>query len=568
MNDKPKKALSPSPAPPPAAEEYGIETLAIHAGASPEPVTGARNTPIYQTTSYVFEDVEHAADLFNLQTFGFIYSRLTNPTVSVLEERLASLENGRACVCAASGHAAQFLAFFTLFEPGDEFIASKNLYGGSITQFGLSFKRLGWTCHFVDPFDPENFRLALTPKTKAIFIEVLANPGGVVLDLEAIAVVAQDAGIPVNVANRLSLCTFIMPAVIDRSPILVAVSSGGEAPILSRVLRARLETFVPAGLGRLARFAGAIRDRVQDAVPAGTGRRRFWEDFIDGPIAEYILAGQEDAARNLLDETLNEAVEDRKSGQLSNPEGEVYLVGSGPGDPDLLTFRALRLMQRADVVLHDRLVPASILDLVCRDAKRVFVGKKPGDQALRQEQISRLMIDLARQGKRVLRLKSGDPFVFGRGGEEIEALSFEGIPFQVVPGITAANGCASYAGIPLTHRDHAQSCMFVTGHMKDERLDLNWQAMVQPRQTLVVYMGLRSLPEFTEKLIAHGADPTTPAAIIDKGTRDQQQVITGALDRLAVLAAEAKLGGPATIIIGTVVTLRDKLSWFKPRNSG
>jgi uroporphyrin-III C-methyltransferase/precorrin-2 dehydrogenase/sirohydrochlorin ferrochelatase len=383
----------------------------------------------------------------------------------------------------------------------------------------------------------------------------------------SVSALAQDAGIPVNVADRLSLCTFIMPAVIDRSPILVAVSSGGEAPILSRVLRARLETFVPTGLGRLARFAGAIRDRVQAAVPAGTGRRRFWEDFIDGPIAEYILAGQEDAARNLLDETLNEAVEDRKSGQLSNSEGEVYLVGSGPGDPDLLTFRALRLMQRADVVLHDRLVPADILDLVRRDAERVFVGKKPGDQALRQEQISGLMIDLARQGKRVLRLKSGDPFVFGRGGEEIEALSSKGIPFQVVPGITAANGCASYAGIPLTHRDHAQSCMFVTGHMKDERLDLNWQAIVQPRQTLVVYMGLRSLPEFTEKLIAHGADQTTPAAIIDKGTRDQQQVITGALDRLAVLAAEAKLGGPATIIIGTVVTLRDKLSWFKPRNS-
>ena len=210
-----------------------------------------------------------------------------------------------------------------------------------------------------------------------------------------VSALAQDAGIPVNVADRLSLCTFIMPAVIDRSPILVAVSSGGEAPILSRVLRARLETFVPAGLGRLARFAGAIRDRVQDAVPAGTGRRRFWEDFIDGPIAEYILAGQEDAARNLLDETLNEAVKDRKSGQPSNPEGEVYLVGSGPGDPDLLTFRALRLMQRADVVLHDRLVPAGILDLVRRDAERVFVGKKPGDQALRQEQISRLMIDLA-----------------------------------------------------------------------------------------------------------------------------------------------------------------------------
>ncbi|MAF94741.1 MAG: uroporphyrinogen-III C-methyltransferase [Rhodospirillaceae bacterium] len=354
---------------------------------------------------------------------------------------------------------------------------------------------------------------------------------------------ARDAGIPVNVADRLSLCTFIMPAVIDRSPVLVAVSSGGEAPILSRVLRARLETFVPAGIGR----------------------RRFWEDFIDGPIAEYILAGQEDAARNLLDETLDKAAEEQKAGQPSNPEGEVYLVGSGPGDPDLLTFRALRLMQRADVVLHDRLVPDGILDLVRRDAERIFVGKKPGDHTLRQEEISRLMIDLARRGKRVLRLKSGDPFVFGRGGEEIEALSSEGIPFQVVPGITAANGCASYAGIPLTHRDHAQSCMFVTGHMKDGRLDLNWRAMAQPSQTLVVYMGLRSLPEFTKRLIAHGADPATPAAIVDNGTRDQQQVITGALDGLAALAADAALAGPATIIIGDVVTLRDKLSWFKPR---
>ncbi len=325
-----------------------------------------------------------------------------------------------------------------------------------------------------------------------------------------VSALAQDAGIPVNVADRLSLCTFIMPAVIDRSPVLVAVSSGGEAPILSRVLRARLETFVPAGLGRLARFAGAIRDRVQAIFPAGTGRRRFWEDFIDGPIAEYILAGQEGAARNLLDETLDKAAEDRKSGQPSNPEGEVYLVGSGPGDPDLLTFRALRLMQRADVVLHDRLVPAGILDLVRRDAERVFVGKKPGDHTLRQEQISRLMIDLARQGKRVLRLKSGDPFVFGRGGEEIEALSSEGIPFQVVPGITAANGCAAYAGIPLTHRDHAQSCIFVTGHTKDGKLDLNWQALVQPNQTVVVYMGLGAVAEIIESWSPTAPTPRPP----------------------------------------------------------
>ena len=380
-----------------------------------------------------------------------------------------------------------------------------------------------------------------------------------------VSALAQDAGIPVNVADRLSLCTFIMPAVIDRSPILVTVSSGGEAPILSRVLRARLETFLPAGLGRLAHFAGAIRDRVQDAVPAGTGRRRFWEDFIDGPIAEYILAGQEDAARNLLDETLNEAVEDRKSGQLSNTEGEVYLVGSGPGDPDLLTFRALRLMQRADVVLHDRLVPASILDLVRRDAERVFVGKKPGDQALRQEQISRLMIDLARQGKRVLRLKSGDPFVFGRGGEEIEALSSEGIPFQVVPGITAANGCASYAGIPLTHRNHSAAVTFISGHErpdKDSSQSINWGHHARTEATLVLYMAMGRLAEIASSLIEGGRSPNEPVAVVQWGTTARQRTLRSTLDEVAEAVELAGIGAPAVVIIGEVAACADQLAWF------
>jgi len=380
-------------------------------------------------------------------------------------------------------------------------------------------------------------------------------------DLNArISTLAQDSGIPVNVLDRPSMCSFIMPAFVDRSPVLVAVSSGGEAPILSRVLKARLETVLPSGLGHLARFAGACRERIKTAIPDNTRRRRFWEGLVNGPIAEYILAGQTEAAQNLLDDTLGKAERDRESGT----HGEVYLVGSGPGDPDLLTFRALRLMQQADVVLHDRLVPSGILDLVRQDAERVFVGKQPGDQAMRQEEISRLMIRLAGEGKRVLRLKSGDPFVFGRGGEEIEALASEGIHFQVVPGVTAANGCASYAGIPLTHRDHAQSCLFVTGHMKDDRLDRNWESMVQPSQTLVVYMGLRSLPAFTEQLMAHGADPATPAAIVDNGTRDQQQVITASLGDLAGEAAAADLSGPAVIIIGSVVTLREKLSWYRP----
>lgn len=368
---------------------------------------------------------------------------------------------------------------------------------------------------------------------------------------------AQAAGIPVNVADRLSLCTFIMPAIIDRSPVLVAVSSGGEAPILSRVLKARLETFVPAGLGRLARFASGLRDKVQTAFPNAVERRRFWEDFIDGPIAEYVLSGKEDAAQELAEKTLAAG----GSGQ-EGMQGEVYLVGSGPGDPDLLTFRALRLMQQADVVLHDRLIPDGILNLVRRDAERVYVGKKPGDHTMRQEEISQMLITLSKQGKRVLRLKSGDPFVFGRGGEEIEALAQEGISFQVVPGVSAANGCAAYAGIPLTHRDHAHSCVFVTGHMKDGSIDLNWQQLVQPGQTLVVYMGLTSLPELTAKLIEHGADPDTPSAIVDNGTREGQLVVDGTLNDIADKGVKAKLGGPAVIIVGSVVKLREKLSWF------
>jgi uroporphyrin-III C-methyltransferase/precorrin-2 dehydrogenase/sirohydrochlorin ferrochelatase len=374
-----------------------------------------------------------------------------------------------------------------------------------------------------------------------------------------VSALAQGAGIPVNVIDRIELCSFIMPAVIDRSPMLVAITSGGDAPIIARALKARLETVVPAGLGRLAEFAGACRDRVKDAIPEGSPRLRFWERFIHGPIAEYILAGQEEAAGNLFEETLALA----EKGEDATAHGEVYLVGSGPGDPDLLTFRALRLMQQADVVLHDRLVTDEIMELVRRDAERVFVGKRRGDHAMPQEDISQLMIRLAKEGKRVLRLKSGDPFMFGRGGEEIDALSSQGIHFQIVPGVTAANGCASYAGIPLTHRDHAQSCIFVTGHAKDNNLDLDWPTLVRPSQTLVVYMGLDSLAMLTEKLIKHGADAKTPAAVIDNGTRPGQRVITAPLEDLARRAVEEELPGPSIIIVGSVVTLRERLSWFK-----
>jgi len=387
---------------------------------------------------------------------------------------------------------------------------------------------------------------------------VFAATGDRALD-ERISMLARDVAIPVNVADRLDISSFVMPAIVDRSPVVIAVGSGGDSPILSRVMKARLESLIPAGLGRLARFAGRVRKRVKAAIPDALRRRHFWEDLVEGAIAEYVLAGRGDKAETLLDKTLADA-------KRRPAHGEVYLVGAGPGDPDLLTFRALRLMQKADVVLHDRLVPDAILDLVRHDAERVFVGKRRGEHALPQEDISKLMIRLARRGKRVLRLKSGDPFVFGRGGEEIEALAAEGIHFQVVPGVTAANGCASYAGIPLTHRDHAQSCLFVTGHAKDEKLELNWKSLVQPHQTLVVYMGLQSLPMLTKKLIAHGADPKVPAALIDNGTRDQQRVVTAPLGKLAKKVAKLELPGPAIVIVGTVVSLRDKLTWFTPED--
>jgi len=348
---------------------------------------------------------------------------------------------------------------------------------------------------------------------------------------------ATAAGILVNVSDNTEKCSFIMPAVVDRTPLLIAISSGGTSPLLIRSLKAHFETTIPAAYGRLAEFAGSYRDRIKNLIPNLTRRRRFWENMI-----------------SLLEEA---AVEGDKP-----PGGEVYLVGTGPGDPDLLTFRALRLMQQADVVLYDRLIGDGILNLVRRDAERIYVGKQTDDHTVPQEEIGNMLIRLAREGKRVLRLKGGDPFMFGRGGEEIEALSENDISFQVIPGITAANGCASYAGIPLTHRDHAQSCVFVTGHEKDGELNLNWKSLIQPRQTVVLYMGLSSMGAITSGFINNGADPATPAAVIENGTRAGQRVITGTLETLTEQTAEAGVKSPALIMIGSVVTLRDKLSWF------
>jgi uroporphyrin-III C-methyltransferase / precorrin-2 dehydrogenase / sirohydrochlorin ferrochelatase len=376
---------------------------------------------------------------------------------------------------------------------------------------------------------------------------------------------AKGAGVWVNVADRPQFCDFIMPSIVDRSPLVIAISTGGASPILGRMLKARLESLIPAAYGRLAELMGGFRDAVGKAIASPVMRRRFWETVLEGPIAERALAGDDRAAAELARAIGRAAAENAEA-----PRGEVYLVGAGPGDPDLLTFRALRLMQKADVVLYDRLTNQDVMNLVRREAERIYVGKQPDDHELPQSDISALLVKLAKQGKRVLRLKGGDPFMFGRGGEEIEALAAHGIPFQVCPGITAAIGAAAYAGIPLTHRDHAQACVFVTGHGKDGKIDLDWTALLQPRQTVAIYMGLRNVEALTRAFVARGADADLPAAIVDNATRPNQRVVVGTLGTLAAKSRAAELSGPSIIIIGTVVTLRDTLDWrpaAEPRSS-
>ncbi len=374
----------------------------------------------------------------------------------------------------------------------------------------------------------------------------------------------RDTGILTNVADVCEYCDFITPSVVDRSPLVVAISSGGTAPVIARILRARIEALLPPAYGKMAGFLGGFRDKVLDGITKTRARRRFWEDVIDGPVGDRYLAGDQDGA----EEAMRHALETTGDGDDLASHGEVFLVGAGPGDPDLLTFRALRLMQRADVVLYDRLVADGILDLIRRDAERIYVGKRPGHHAMFQEDISELMVTLAKQGKRVLRLKGGDPFIFGRGGEEIEKLAENNIPFQIVPGITAASGCSAYSGIPLTHRDHAQSCIFITAHGKDGVLDLDWDVLLRPNQTVAIYMGLSSLKILSEGFAKHNVDPNTPAAIVDNGTRPNQRIVTGTISNLYEKATDAQFTGPSIIIIGGVVTLRDKLGWFNKVEDG
>lgn len=347
-------------------------------------------------------------------------------------------------------------------------------------------------------------------------------------------------------------CRFMVPAIIDRSPLVISVASNGTSPVLSRQIRTQLETTIPYGMGKLAEFSGKWRSAVKAKIANPDERRIFWEELYASPLKEQVFNDNLAEADHLIEQVLLE---------WQKPKGEVYLVGAGPGDPELLTLKALRLMQQADVVIYDRLVSAPIMDLCRRDAEKIYVGKARSNHAVPQEGINALLVKYASEGKRVCRLKGGDPFIFGRGGEEIEELFAAGVAFQVVPGITAASGCSAYAGIPLTHRDYAQSVRFLTGHLKEGSPELPWSELVYENQTLVLYMGLVGLEKICTQLIAHGQRPDMPVALVSKGTTPEQKVVIGTLQDIASKVSEHHIQAPTLTIIGEVVRLREKLKW-------
>lgn len=369
----------------------------------------------------------------------------------------------------------------------------------------------------------------------------------VFLDCEALNVLVNSVDDPPH-------CRFMVPAIVDRSPLVISVASNGTSPVLSRQIRTQLEASIPAGMGKLAEFSGKWRNQVKAKITHPDKRRIFWEELYASPLKEQVLNGNLLEADHLIEQALNE---------WQQPKGEVYLVGAGPGDPELLTLKALRLMQQADVVIYDRLVSAPILELCRRDAERIYVGKARAHHAVPQEGINALLVKYAQAGKRVCRLKGGDPFIFGRGGEEIQELFAAGVAFQVVPGITAASGCSAYAGIPLTHRDYAQSVRFLTGHLKEGSPELPWHELVYENQTLVLYMGLVGLETICEKLIQHGQRSDMPVALISKGTTSEQKVIVGTLSDIAGKVEHHQIQAPTLTIIGEVVRLREQLQWHE-----
>ncbi|MCE2565064.1 siroheme synthase CysG [Komagataeibacter sp. FNDCF1] len=362
-----------------------------------------------------------------------------------------------------------------------------------------------------------------------------------------VAGLAGGMNIPACAVDDPQPSSFITPAQVHRGLVRIAISTGGAAPVLARRLREQVESSIPEGTGALAVFMQRQREHVGAACPDISRRRQVWETFLDGTGAQAARTGDTTRARAILDDIIARTA----------TRGEVWLVGAGPGDPDLLTLRALHMMQNADCVLYDQLLSPELLDRVRRDAELVFVGKRRNRHTMPQEDINAELVRRAQAGQRVLRLKGGDPFVFGRGGEEIEALVDAAIPFQVVPGITAANGCAAYAGIPLTHRDCAQACLFVTGHARaDGTLHLPWDSMARPGQTVVIYMGVSALPALCARLMEHGLPSDWPAAIVERGTRADQRVMTGTLGTLATQAKAAEIGSPALIFVGEVVRHR------------
>ncbi len=372
----------------------------------------------------------------------------------------------------------------------------------------------------------------------------------------SVAAAAREHRLPVNVVDDPVLSTVIVPAIVDRAPLLVAISTGGAAPVVARRLRAEIEVLIDGSWAALASLCAAWRRRIVAAIPGVDDRRRFYEWLVDGPVRSSLRAGRQGEA----DASLRAAL--AAPAATAGAAGRVALVGAGPGDPGLLTLNALRALQAADVILHDQLVTGEVLDLARRDALRVAVGKQAGGHTTPQSRINALMVEHARAGRVVVRLKGGDPFMFGRGGEELEYLRAHDVPYEVVPGITAATACAAYAGIPLTHRDHAQSVRFITAHCRDSLDTLDWPCLARERQTLAVYMGVATAPELQRKLVAHGRAATTPVAVVENGSRPTQRVVSGTLGELAALMVRHQVRSPALLVIGEVAALADSLAWF------
>ncbi|KZN46612.1 siroheme synthase CysG [Pseudoalteromonas luteoviolacea] len=370
---------------------------------------------------------------------------------------------------------------------------------------------------------------------------------------KAVCDAANTHNIFVNVVDDQPKCGFIFPSIVDRDPITIAISSAGTAPVLARRLREKLEAIIPHHTGALARLAGNFREQVKARFKTFADRRQFWERVFDSSVVRKVQVGDTQGAEQQLHDLLT---------NTPQPEGEVYIVGAGPGDPELLTIKALQLMQQADVVVYDYLVSDEIMELVRRDADLVCVGKRAGNHSVKQEDTNEMLLNFAKQGKKVCRIKGGDPFIYGRGGEEIQVLAKHGVKYQIVPGITAAAGCSAYAGIPLTHRDHAQAIQFVTGHCKKEGQELDWRGLAHTNQTLAIYMGVIKSPHIQAKLLEHGRSPETPIAIVENGTRKSQRVVRGTLSELATKIEQHQIQSPALLIIGEVAALHEQLAWF------